>query len=359
MKKVISLLLALVLCLSLPGCGKSEAVKNVEAMINELGEITVDSGNAIQAIDAAYAALTEEEQQKVKNYTGYLAARDNYYILVLPGEWKYNAVDIWHITQGSHEQDFTLYADMTWEGILCGPASGTWSVTNGKIVLKETNRDFEYGHYGVTYYEGTLGLQFYNDERAYPMYMRPEDHEKFISKYFLVVDLAEADPADYFEFCAYEKEERNEWGDLTGTGYTQMMLKSKLYDQGWLYVTTRGDFAIEVLIPEHSGSVTYSDGYVSTGDRNAESVTVTYSPFTSSIYRTEYYQDQYRETYDLTPDQLAFGRSKGQLVFVNEKYVTVTTDKNGDNNRILVWNNGDDVCQAEYYSDYLQEDLPY
>lgn len=43
MKKWIALLLMLALCLALTGCGKSEEVKNVEAMIKGLGEITEES----------------------------------------------------------------------------------------------------------------------------------------------------------------------------------------------------------------------------------------------------------------------------------------------------------------------------
>ena len=47
MKKVISLFLVIVMCLSLVACGKSESVKAAEEAIAAIGEVTVDSGEAI------------------------------------------------------------------------------------------------------------------------------------------------------------------------------------------------------------------------------------------------------------------------------------------------------------------------
>lgn len=68
MKKAITLLLAVVVCLSLCACGKSEAVKNVETLIDTIGEVTLDSEATIAAAEEAYAALTAEEKEKVENY---------------------------------------------------------------------------------------------------------------------------------------------------------------------------------------------------------------------------------------------------------------------------------------------------
>lgn len=68
MKKAISLLLALVLCLSLCACGKSEAVLDCEKQIENLGDITLDSRSAIEYARIAYEGLSEKEQGKVGNY---------------------------------------------------------------------------------------------------------------------------------------------------------------------------------------------------------------------------------------------------------------------------------------------------
>lgn len=71
MKKQILRVFALLLCLamvfSLVGCGKSEYVKNAEALIDAIGEVTVDSEEAIAAAEKAYDALTEEDKAKVEN----------------------------------------------------------------------------------------------------------------------------------------------------------------------------------------------------------------------------------------------------------------------------------------------------
>ena len=68
MKKIISLLLALALCLSLCACGKSEAVKNVETLIESIGSITLASKEAISLADEAFSALSVEEKEKVLNF---------------------------------------------------------------------------------------------------------------------------------------------------------------------------------------------------------------------------------------------------------------------------------------------------
>ena len=68
MKKAISMLLALVLCLSLSACGKSKSVKNAEDLIDAIGEITSESGDTIAAAESAYNALTDDEKSKVENY---------------------------------------------------------------------------------------------------------------------------------------------------------------------------------------------------------------------------------------------------------------------------------------------------
>ena len=68
MKKLTALLMAVILVFSLTACGaqKSEAVKNTESLIKAIGTVTAESGEAITAAEAAYAALTEEEKIEQK-----------------------------------------------------------------------------------------------------------------------------------------------------------------------------------------------------------------------------------------------------------------------------------------------------
>lgn len=59
-----------------------DAVDGVIALINAIGEVTVDSGSAIEAARAAYDALTDEEKTYVTNYQTLLDAEHDYVILV-------------------------------------------------------------------------------------------------------------------------------------------------------------------------------------------------------------------------------------------------------------------------------------
>lgn len=52
-KKSVSILVTLLLsCLILSGCGKSEAVKNVETLISEIGDVTLENDERLRAADA-------------------------------------------------------------------------------------------------------------------------------------------------------------------------------------------------------------------------------------------------------------------------------------------------------------------
>lgn len=77
MKKIISLLLIAVMCLSLSAC-KSEEVKAVEEAISAIGVVSLDSEKAIIDAEKAFAALSEDDKNKVSNYNSLLEARSKY-----------------------------------------------------------------------------------------------------------------------------------------------------------------------------------------------------------------------------------------------------------------------------------------
>lgn len=68
MKKTVALMLVLVITIFLCGCGKSQAVKDTEAAILEIGDVTLESGNKITAAEKRYYDLEEKEKKKVGNY---------------------------------------------------------------------------------------------------------------------------------------------------------------------------------------------------------------------------------------------------------------------------------------------------
>ena len=67
MKRVVCLLLVLVMCLGMCACGKSEAVKNVEALIAEISEDPLQSREAVEAAAEAWALLTDVEEAAVEH----------------------------------------------------------------------------------------------------------------------------------------------------------------------------------------------------------------------------------------------------------------------------------------------------
>jgi len=77
MKKIILLFMTAVLCVSLTSC-KSENAKKVESMINSLGTITADSGNAISEAEKAYNELSSGDQSSVSNYDKLKDARKTF-----------------------------------------------------------------------------------------------------------------------------------------------------------------------------------------------------------------------------------------------------------------------------------------
>ncbi len=77
MKRVLSLLLIAVLCMSLAGC-KTQRVKDCEMTIENIGTVTPESEPYIIVAEAVYATLSEEEKADVENYQTLVDARLTY-----------------------------------------------------------------------------------------------------------------------------------------------------------------------------------------------------------------------------------------------------------------------------------------
>lgn len=78
MKKTWSLILALTVCLTLCACGKSKAVTAAEELIAAIGEVTYQSGEAIQKAEEAVAALSDKEKESVAMLDQLTEARKQY-----------------------------------------------------------------------------------------------------------------------------------------------------------------------------------------------------------------------------------------------------------------------------------------
>lgn len=77
MKKTITLIITTLLCSALlTGCFKSEAVKSAEAAIFAIGEVTIESREAIIQAEKLYNILTDSEKSDVENRLTLVEARE-------------------------------------------------------------------------------------------------------------------------------------------------------------------------------------------------------------------------------------------------------------------------------------------
>jgi len=190
MKKIIAVVLVVALCLSLSACGKSEAVKNVEAMIDALGEITLESLDAIHSAENAYKALSEEEQKEIENYEILVEARNSYYELVLMGDWcvyYINQTDMLHISHLYDRLNLVLNSNMTAIDFGDGgePITGSWNYENGILTVGEVGD--RWTTYKVIEENGEIYL---NMEGSNWSLMRVEDFKAYLDE---IPDISEDD----------------------------------------------------------------------------------------------------------------------------------------------------------------------
>lgn len=86
MKKILLWVLAAAMMLSLAACGKSEAAKAVDDQIAAIGEVTLESEDAISEAEAAVDALADEDREQLDNVDKLEQARADYEALVLAGK---------------------------------------------------------------------------------------------------------------------------------------------------------------------------------------------------------------------------------------------------------------------------------
>lgn len=82
MKRILILALVCCLCISLCACGKSEEAKKADALIQAIGEVTLESGDAIQQAKTYYEALTEDQKKQVEQYQVLELAENDYADLI-------------------------------------------------------------------------------------------------------------------------------------------------------------------------------------------------------------------------------------------------------------------------------------
>lgn len=78
MKRAVSFVMAIVLCMTLCACGKSKAVKEAETAIDSIGKVSLDSADAIHNAEKLMSILTDSEKEKVDNRMVLVEAREAY-----------------------------------------------------------------------------------------------------------------------------------------------------------------------------------------------------------------------------------------------------------------------------------------
>ena len=77
-KQLISILLILTLMLSLCGCGMSKEAKAAQALIDAIGEVSLDSESAIVAAEEAVAALSDKDRERLTGLDTLKKARETF-----------------------------------------------------------------------------------------------------------------------------------------------------------------------------------------------------------------------------------------------------------------------------------------
>lgn len=77
MKKLFALILVLTIALSLCACKSAEA-KNVEELITSIGNVSLDCESSLTAAENAYNALSEEDKASIENHDVLTAARTSF-----------------------------------------------------------------------------------------------------------------------------------------------------------------------------------------------------------------------------------------------------------------------------------------
>lgn len=78
MKKVCCLILSAVMLLSLSACGKSKEAAKVDDLILSIGEVSLESNEAIVAAEDAYNTLTDKDKADVEHYSDLKEAKSEF-----------------------------------------------------------------------------------------------------------------------------------------------------------------------------------------------------------------------------------------------------------------------------------------
>lgn len=231
MKKLVCLLLVLAMGLSFCACGKSEGVKNTEALIAEISEDPLQNREAVEAAVAAWELLTEKEQGKVDNAEILLDAQSKLEqerqetFRWLEGDWinLYTLLNGYVYNEAEAVLNKEVVLSVQMDGAVFNQREVEWKCVDGGIRLGGmTNvvKPVQNGDITVLVTEGAETMS----------YIKLEDADKL----FVHVELTSENIFDYLEIINVPCKVIDNFGEVLGEG-ENYWFASKVYDDGLIY----------------------------------------------------------------------------------------------------------------------------
>ena len=304
-KSLVKVLLSLFICSSLWGCGKSNAVKNVEELIDGIGEVTADSEESIEEAEKAFNALSDKEKEQVENAAQLEQKKEEVKERIKEAE-----------EEAKKEEEKKKLAEKKEK---LAPYDGTWkpiyseAVNNDllhsspkvkKIYSKDLNID-ELDETITPIDETTIkvsrdglgALKLVDDQGITKFvseggaFVRKSEYDDVMDKMFVHVILDEDNIGDYIGGPIKIGRYLDEWGDETDAD--AYVLSSPAYDNEGLILLSFKDVKFEVYYNGVTDSTTYYEPYP-----------LGYALGTG------------------TPTLNKFGRAEGEIWYVRKEYVS-------------------------------------
>ena len=328
MKRVVCLFLILAMALALTACAeqKSAAVRKTEGMISAMGEVSAVNLQAVLMVREQVATLTSEERGQVSNIQQFYTAWAEYvsHCLIEGETWVWSSID-YYDPENLHVRPYIcVFADGSYETNAFDEGvqrTGAWHVDHrGWLLL--TDADGKTIDVDTHVENGKLVVM----ENWIPV----AEYEAMVRERVLIVEVTAENWSDYMELGLFEETVLDAFGDPTGEVTVQLMLMSKLYDDGWLCYDSK-DFAIELILPEHGYSRIDADGTENTGTYGADTMAVTTGnvPFAYKIMTMQAMSAESTFERDLSLDDIQVGRVMGKLYFVRAENVLSTRMEGG------------------------------
>ena len=270
-KMLVRVFLFVFICSSLYGCGKSEEVKNVEALIDGIGEVTVDSEDSIKKAEEAYDALTDKEKGKVENVDQLEKSKEELAACIKKAEEEEKKR-----LEEERKAKIAPYVG-TWKPIYADVLENEYIhqidwVERDKeryndIVIKEDDEKISVSGdniFNVGGFTGALTLVEDNGIKklvsSAGVFVREEDYDELMDKMFVHVTLDEDNISDYIGGPVKLGKYLDEWGDETDTD--AYILSSPAYDNEGLIMLAFKDVKFEMYYSGISDATTYTEPYV-------------------------------------------------------------------------------------------------